>query len=88
MRENAIRAGAEKLREERGAWAKEKEDRENVGIATARDTDEENGRIRAGGRPSLVPRRPLEERKSRYAVPLFQSFLSLLKLIGCHFINS
>lgn len=82
MRENSIRAGADKLRDDKLVFAREREsrekerecetERERDGVE--RRDDRENERpmqeedhvlARVASRPSLVPRRPLEERRAR-----------------------
>lgn len=72
MRENSVRAGAEALRNDRLHWAEEtrRDERENErpretssSSGTSTTGSEEELLARVAGRPSMVPRRPLEERR-------------------------
>ena len=85
MRENSVRAGAEALRVDRMNWAEEsRSERENErpretssssGTSTTSTTgSEEELLARVAGRPSMVPRRPLEER--RISLVVSQHFLN------------
>lgn len=92
MRENSVRAGAEALRNDRLHWAEEtrRDERENErpretssSSGTSTTGSEEELLARVAGRPSMVPRRPLEERRisiSNLTFPRLPSSSSLMSL--------
>lgn len=72
MRENSVRAGAEALKQERINWNERLDDsrleeRENErpreGSHSSNSATEDDVIARVASRPSMVPRRPLEERR-------------------------